>query len=624
MLVHPDEWRPQSIDDLEVRAWEALRETDRSVCVTAGAGAGKTEFLAQKATYLLQAGICRDPKRILAISFKRDAAQNLAARVAQRCHREQARRFHSMTFDAFTKHLLDHFRLALADPFRPPADYNIAFLKQRDFDDFLRRHDRPDINRQNFERNIALRALPFDDPGLSDAERELLETFWKEQLHLPNGAALSFPMINRLVDYLLRTNPCIKKALQCTYPFVFLDEFQDTTYPQYGLVLTAFSGSGTKFTAVGDDKQKIMGWAGAMRNAFEQFAADFEAVRKALLCNWRSHEDLVAIQHVIAARLDPTVEEVEARGRRTVDGHVAAIWRFDSREQEAEQIASWIRAEVDAGIIKPQEAAILVRMKANNAEEELAPILAAYGLSLRNLARNVGDIAIQDVLAEELTAVLLPLLRLGASGRDPVAWTAAHEKLQAVFSLSPDNENAQEQLQRGIGDVSRALRDIMRAHVPDQATAAAVVRTALEFVGADNLRQAFATYRRRRDFERVWEGFVRLLRECVDECPTWPEALDRFEGHGQVPLMTIHKSKGLEFHTMIFFGLDAQTWWSLSPGRAEELKSFFVAFTRAKQRAFFAYCSERGRSIKWLEDLLLPAGVERIDGEQLCRCQVPA
>ena len=78
--------------------------------------------------------------------------------------------------------------------------------------------------------------------------------------------------------------------------------------------------------------------------------------------------------------------------------------------------------------------------------------------------------------------------------------------------------------------------------------------------------------------------------------------------------MTVHKSKGLEFHTMIFFGLDSQTWWSLKPNRDEELKSFFVAFTRAKQRAFFTCCGQRGQAIAWLERLLVPAGVESIDG----------
>lgn len=119
MPVPSEDWQPQGVDKLEPRAWDALRETAQSVCVTAGAGAGKTEFLAQKAAYLLQTGLCPEPKRILAISFKRDAAQNLAARVGQRCPANQTRRFHSMTFDAFTKHMLDHFRLAIPDAYRP-------------------------------------------------------------------------------------------------------------------------------------------------------------------------------------------------------------------------------------------------------------------------------------------------------------------------------------------------------------------------------------------------------------------------------------------------------------------------------------------------------------------------
>jgi superfamily I DNA/RNA helicase len=42
---------------------------------------------------------------------------------------------------------------------------------------------------------------------------------------------------------------------------VFLDEFQDTTLAQFELLHTAFDGSSAKFTAVGDDKQRIMVWA---------------------------------------------------------------------------------------------------------------------------------------------------------------------------------------------------------------------------------------------------------------------------------------------------------------------------------------------------------------------------
>ena len=107
------------------------------------------------------------------------------------------------------------------------------------------------------------------------------------------------------------------------------------------------------------------------------------------------------------------------------------------------------------------------------------------------------------------------------------------------------------------------------------------------------------------------DGFVVLLQESCAEAATWSEALDEFEGLEQIALMTIHKSKGLEFHTMIFYGLDNQTWWSLQPNRREEVNSFFVALTRAKQRAFFTLCNERGGPVTWIEQLLALAGVRR-------------
>ena len=617
MRIVPEDWRPQDVDYLEPRAWDALRETTQSVCVTAGAGAGKTEFLAQKATYLLQTGLCPEPKRILAISFKRDAAQNLVARVRKRCPAEQARRFHSMTFDAFTKHMLDHFRLAIPNAYRPPTDYSIAFPSRRDLDLFLRRHGRPDVSADRFERAIARTPLPLEETVANPRARDLLRTYWDEQLAMPDGALVSFAMINRLVEYMLRSNPRICRALRLTYPVVFLDEFQDTTYAQYSLVNAAFKDSNSVFTAVGDDKQKIMGWAGAMDNAFDEFTTDFNAVRHVLLCNWRSHKTLVAVQHVIAQQIDPDVEEVEARGDLAVEGDTVAIWRFDSREQEATQIARWISSEVNENRIAPHDAAILVRMRANDVEVELAPVLRDNGLILRNIARNVGEIAIQDLLAEPLTEVLLPLLRLGASARAPDAWNATQDRLQELAGTSQEDETGQERLQREIGEFSRILRHIMRDKPPDPAVADQLFVQALHFAGEERLRRAYPEYRRDGDFKRVCNGFRVLLRECVENATDWSDVFDRFEGKGQVPLMTIHKSKGLEFHTMIFFGLDAHSWWSLSPNRSEELNSFFVAFTRATQRAFFAYCSERGNAISWLEQLLLPAGVEELDGAHL-------
>lgn len=102
-------WAPAGIAELEPAAWAALRD-EGCTAVVAGPGAGKTEFLAQRAAFLLQTGLCRAPRRILAISYKRGSAANLGRRVADRVT-EHAGRFVSLTFDAFTKGLVDrHFQ----------------------------------------------------------------------------------------------------------------------------------------------------------------------------------------------------------------------------------------------------------------------------------------------------------------------------------------------------------------------------------------------------------------------------------------------------------------------------------------------------------------------------------
>lgn len=611
--VSKDDWIPHGVGGLENRAWDALRETESSILVTAGAGAGKTEFLAQKATYLLQTGICPAHKRILAISFKKDAARNLTERVSKRCPRDQARRFDSMTFDAFTKGLLDRFRSAIPEPFNAPGAYQIVTPFRRDYDDFLERHGYHGISAQRLEKKIPLTDLPIDQDNGSELHLALTD-YWHEQFFGGEEISLSFPMINRLVKLLLQENSYIRRALQATYPIVFLDEYQDTTYAQYDMLLTAFSGSDAVFTAVGDDKQRIMGWAGAMNDAFDQFENDCGARRISLLSNWRSHEDLVRIQHEIARRIDGNVEEVQAQGIREIEGDISAIWQFQSTDEENNYLAEWVSREVQLGRVEPHDVAILIRMRADQVEGEISPAFAARGLRIRNAARSVGEIQIQDLLGEELTGIFVPLLRLGATDRSPENWALAQQNYLFLEAADPDNDLTQERLLVTLEAFVRQLRAELARRQPNPDSVEAIAEVLLEFVSPPALRQSFPAYQRERDFERVWNGFVTLLKECAEHSSSWTEALDEFEGIGQVALMTVHKSKGLEFHTMIFYGLDNQTWWSLTPQRDEELNTFFVAFTRAKQRAFFSQCVERGRAIGWIQQLLAPVGVEVIDG----------
>lgn len=70
-------------------------------------------------------------------------------------------------------------------------------------------------------------------------------------------------------------------------------------------------------------------------------------------------------------------------------------------------------------------------------------------------------------------------------------------------------------------------------------------------------------------------------------------ALDMLVGKGTIPVMTIHKSKGLEYHTVIFIGLEDGAFWSFQHQPDEDKCTFFVALSRAKERVVFTFSYKR-------------------------------
>ena len=75
----------------------------------------------------------------------------------------------------------------------------------------------------------------------------------------------------------------------------------------------------------------------------------------------------------------------------------------------------------------------------------------------------------------------------------------------------------------------------------------------------------------------------------------WPGAIEDFEGKGSVPIMTMHKSKGLEYHTVIFVGLEDSALFGFKHNEYDEACGFFVALSRARKRAIFTFSQKRPR-----------------------------
>ncbi|WP_228897691.1 3'-5' exonuclease [Acidovorax sp. Leaf73] len=352
-------------------------------------------------------------------------------------------------------------------------------------------------------------------------------------------------------------------------------------------------------------------WAGAKADAFEQFEADFSAQRVTLLFNFRSSPELVRVQHVVATALDAGVIPTQSQVRAELDKDVVQVWSSSSRGGEAEYLATWIAMDMATRNMRPRNYALLVRQKAEAFEAELQPWFTAAGLVIRNESKVVGKVSLQDLLVDDIAQVVLAMLRLGTRVKAPAAWQTASSAVEFLSGVDSEDTFGTRTAEAALEKFLAELRSFQEANPPTEAAAASVVDMVYGFLDIERIVRSHVRYQRNDMAQLIREGLSIHLSECAEASDTWTGCLDLYEGANQIPLLTVHKSKGLEYDTIAFIGLDDKSWWSHTPGNPEGLATFFVALSRAKQRAMFMFCDERGqrRKVADLYQLLTDAGV---------------
>lgn len=612
-LVAPEAWEPPDGIQLDAETLAAVRSAKSSVIV-AGPGAGKTELLAQRAAYLLSTNTCRAPRRILAISFKRDAARNLQERVALRATDDLARRLESYTFDAFAKGLLDRFGSSLPDWCRPERTYELSFPGWRDWNETADAYRRETgsyvtgtaINSGHATLLSEPGPLPFNhDPALIVNPTG---QFWWNACYGAAPQRLTFGMIATLVMTLLRHNPQVRAALRRTYSHVFLDEFQDTNSLQYGLLKEAFLGSDVIITAVGDTKQKIMTFAGARSGIFEDFAKDFQAEPVALTSNFRSNARIVAIVNAMALQLEPKAVPVKsARSAAPLPVPSDGVLRYADAQAEAAALALSIANNVRTGERKPTDFMLLVRQGANVVEQALSPAFTAQGLVLRNEARDVGKIQIQELMTEPLADLVIGVLQMANGDRENAPFHRVRSMIGAVYGDADDRPASEARVEKAIRESVRPAR-LASTQTPMAQAIPTLVEQILAAFGDTALRQLSEDYAKTSRLKEIQESISTFLQECALGAASWNDVIRRFLGAGQVRLMTIHKSKGLEAHTVIFLHLQNDG-FNANAEMDEEALAFFVAASRARERFFVTATSPSLSRVQPLWDMVAAASI---------------
>lgn len=583
-IVNENNWKTVGNITLEKNAFDAIK-CEKNTLVIAGPGAGKTELLAQKACYLFETNLCRAPQKILAISFKKDSAKNLKERVLKRYGEEIKDRFISLTYDAFFKSIVDHFIYSLPVNCRPNINYviaddnmiNEAFKKAANKNINL---DRSIIKNENKKINSV--TLPLDENSLEGKVwNYLLKGFDN------NEAAITFSMITKLATYIVGTNPMIKRAIHATYSYVFLDEFQDTTELQYLFLKSCFKDSKSIITAVGDYKQRIMVWAGALKTVFDDFRSDFNADDFNLIMNYRSAPRLVSLQKAMYGILHESQSYVGTSDKWNDDDGCVKLLMSKNELQESQNVVESIKENISDGM-DLKDICILCKQKIKDYTSQIIIDLQKEGIR----ARDEGEY--QEQLSEPIVNLILNFLKLSVNRKSPDEWINLETEYIAIMGETDENQDdlyrdCIDKLDCKLNEINKYLKlplDINKFNY--------MIDNIIDFFNIDRIKARYITYKQGDYFNKTITKFKNLFwKEYKYVELNMIKAIEGFRGLYSIPIMTIHKSKGLEYSAVYFIGLEDDAFWNYNNQQEEDRCAFFVAISRAKKFLMFTFCEQR-------------------------------
>ena len=600
-MAKSDDWFPKGVIKLEDAALEVVKDVTNCL-VIAGPGAGKTELLAQNLDYLFSTNKCISPKKILALSFKTDAAANLKDRVKKRYGDEYASRFTSLTYSAFEKRILDQFRDVLPEDIRPSRDYLIE-----DWDTIKELLSINGINVngwrmsdiRNFVENIIL-----NDGNTHKLKKDLLKGTQD------NKPVLLYRQITKLSTQIIATNEYICKALQMTYDFVFLDEFQDTTHAQYNLLKTCFLGSSCKLTAVGDNKQAIMRWAGAKPDIFPDYIRDFNSNEYQLLMNHRSVPKLVEFQKEVYQILNSNHSSIQINNYPEFQEGEITLFEFENESLEAELIANDIESKIQGGI-RPSEICILAKQKVDDYSSKLITTLSSKGIKARI------ENEYQELLKDPTCNLLLDLISCSQGKRDPLIWENISNFYGNINGIDEFTDKlilakSYKEIDNIVSDITYLISNV----IPNEESMLNLIDCIIEKIDEKRIISNFSIYNGKSDLDIIVKNFSKLLyKEYSQTQGEWLDIVSSFKGENSIPIMTIHKSKGLEYEAVYFLGLEDSAFWNFNNQPEEDKSAFFVALSRAKSYLIFTYCklrnnrAQNNRNINEIYSLLIQSSL---------------
>ena len=416
---------------------------------------------------------------------------------------------------------------------------------------------------------------------------------------------------NGLIDFddmvtecykLLKDRPDILERIRELYPFIMVDEYQDTNMIQYE-ILKMLAHPRDNIYVVGDDDQSIYGFRGARPDIMHKFTKEFRnASTLQLSNNFRCPKEIVELSSSIIAdnkkRYGKSLKSVvSSKGQVTID---------DMRTQTDEYnlILSRLQKAFKKGV-SPSDIAIIYRTN-------LGPRRLMYKLSSYNVPFNVRD-AIPDITNHIYVRPILSYIRYAMGDHSRKVFLDIMNKPVRYISrdmLTSEVVELEDLLRAAKGkdylcdNIKRMISEIRTISKLSPFAAVNYIRRAVDY---DGYLKKLAEDRNI-DYDEI-SDMLDEFQSMISDSDTFlqmfemletsrkPKEEKEEEGDG-IQRMTRHSAKGLEFSEVHI--LDAVEGSiphkkSKSPDEIEEERRlFYVGITRSSNNLYIYVPREIG------------------------------
>ena len=395
---------------------QAVKYNNGPLLIIAGAGTGKTSVIVEKIKYLVKKKLAK-PEQILALTFTEKAASEMEERVDKAMPYGYFQ-MNVSTFHAFADQILKEngFQIGLSPSYQLMTEAETIILLKQNIFLFKLKYFRPLGNPNKFLEALLQHFSRLRDEDISPEEyirysqdqrskikdqrieEELIEREKYQELATAYQTYQKLKIKEGLMDFadlvfyvlqLFQKRPNILKRYQQQYPFVLVDEFQDTNISQYQLIkLLCLAKSTPYLTVVGDDSQAIYKFRGASVSNIINFMKDYKKVKQITLKkNYRSNQTILDAAYKLIKNNDPDTLEFKlgisknliATKKSLIPSPYSLTPGFylaENVEDESDNVAKQI-LELSK-IYKYSDFAILVR--ANNHSEPFVRSLVRAGI----------------------------------------------------------------------------------------------------------------------------------------------------------------------------------------------------------------------------------------------------